>query len=178
MGTTDAAWPADAEFVEFVQARQHTLLRGAYLVCADLDLAEDLLEAALVTLARHWDEIREEQPDLEVRRQLYRRAVSSASRRAPDAPRAAGVEATREAPDLPEDDDDAVQPVDVLRALGRLTPLQRAAVVLRHLEERTAGDSARILGVSPTTLTRETDEAVALLRAALPRVDLQTGWTR
>ena len=40
------------------------------------------------------------------------------------------------------------------------------------------GDSARILGVSPATLTRETDEAVELLRAALPRVDLQTGWTR
>ena len=33
-----APWPDD-EFVDYVQARQHTLLRAAYLVCGDLRLA-------------------------------------------------------------------------------------------------------------------------------------------
>ena len=183
MGTTDAAWPADVEFVEYVRARQHTLLRGAYLVCADLQLAEQLLEAALVTLARHWDEVRDEQPDLEVRRVLYRGAVSSWGRRAHDP----GVEAVRDEAAIADDEaqpaetvdtDEAVQRRDVLHALDGLTPLQRAAVVLRHLDDRTERDTAQILGVPVATVARETEAAVARLRVALPRVDLETGWTR
>ena len=64
VGTTDAAWPADVDFVEYVRARQHTLLRGAYLVCADLPAAEEMLEAALVHGSPGpWDEVRDEQPD-------------------------------------------------------------------------------------------------------------------
>ena len=69
-------WPDD-EFVDYAQARQHALLRAAYLVCGDLRLAEDLLRDAFVQLARQWGRVREEQPDLFVRRILYREAVAS-----------------------------------------------------------------------------------------------------
>ena len=75
MDGSDAAWPADVEFVEYVRARQHTLLRAAFLVCGDVHLAEDLLQGALVTLARRWEQVRDEAPDAYVRRILYRDAV-------------------------------------------------------------------------------------------------------
>ncbi len=171
MGTTDAAWPADVDFVEYVRARQHTLLRGAYLVCADLPAAEEMLEAALVRLAGTWDEVRDEQPDIEVRRLLYRAAVSWPDRDGRSLPDEVG-EAME--PEEPQAAGDASQRRDVLHALHGLTPMQRAALVLRHLEDRTEGDIARILGVSVATVRRETDEAVTRLRAALPRVDRET----
>lgn len=183
MGTPDAARPADVEFVEFVRARQHTLLRAAYLVCADLSLAEELLEAALVRLAGDWEEVRDERPEIRVRRLLYRDAVSSWRGR----PHV--VNAAEPAGDVEDDEwadeveeveeaEEAEQRRDVLRALDALTPRQRAVVVLRHFDERTDADAARILGVPVTTVTSEAAEALVRLRAALPRVDLGTGGAR
>ena len=67
----------DEEFARYVRARQHRLLRAAYLVCGDAHLAEDLLQGALVKLAPRWDRVRDENPDAYVRRILYRDAVSS-----------------------------------------------------------------------------------------------------
>ena len=92
MAASDAGSPPDPEFVEFVGARQHTLLRAAFLVCGDLRLAEDLLRRALVRLAGEWDRVRDERPEVEVRRTLYRDAVASWRRRRPaaDAVTAAG----------------------------------------------------------------------------------------
>jgi RNA polymerase sigma factor (sigma-70 family) len=178
VGTTDAAWPADVDFVEYVRARQHTLLRGAYLVCADLPAAEEMLEAALVRLAGTWHEVRDEQPDIEVRRLLYRAAVSWPDRDGRSLPDEAGAAGEAGETEEPEAAGDASQRRDVLHALHGLTPMQRAALVLRHLEDRTEGDVARILGVSVATVRRETDEAVTRLRAAVPRVDRETRWAR
>ncbi len=78
-----APWPDD-EFIDYAQARQHTLLRAAYLVCGDLRVAEGLVRSALVQLARQWDRVREEQPDLFVRRLLYRDAIASWRHRPPE----------------------------------------------------------------------------------------------
>jgi RNA polymerase sigma-70 factor (sigma-E family) len=175
MGTMDAAWPADVEFVEYVRARQHTLLRAAYLVCGDLPLAEDLLEGALVKLARQWEGVRDEQPDAFVRRILYRDAISSWRNRRPDV---VGIDPLWEEPRDSWDAEEVERRLDVLRALGGLTPRQRATVVLRYFEDRTEQDTAEILGVSVGTVRSQTHDALARLRAALPRVDLGTGGAR
>ncbi len=91
VAASDAGSPPDPEFVEFVGARQHTLLRAAFLVCGDLRLAEDLLRRALVWLAGEWDRVRDERREVEVRRTLYRDAVASWRRRpSADAVTAAG----------------------------------------------------------------------------------------
>ena len=67
----------DEEFARYVRARQHRLLRAAYLVCGDAHLAEDLLQGAFAKLAGRWDKLRGENPDAYVRKILYRDAVSS-----------------------------------------------------------------------------------------------------
>ena len=175
MGTMDAAWSADVEFVEYVRARQHMLLRAAYLVCGDLPLAEDLLEGALVKLARQWERVRDEQPDAFVRRILYRDAISSWRNRRPEV---VGMDALWEEPPDSWEAEEVERRLDVLRALGGLTPRQRATVVLRYFEDRTEQDTAEILGVSVGTVRSQTHDAMRHLRAALPRVDLGKGGAR
>lgn len=171
--TPQAPWPDD-EFVDYAQARQHTLLRAAYLVSGDLRLAEELVRSALVRLARQWDRVREEQPDLYVRRLLYRDAIASWHHRPPE--QAAAV--PWEDPDEPWDTEEVERRREVLRALDALTPRQRAVVVLRWFEERGEPEVAEVLGCSVGTAHTEGVQALGRLRAALPRADLGTGGLR
>jgi RNA polymerase sigma factor (sigma-70 family) len=171
-----APWPDD-EFVDFAQARQHGLLRAAYLVIGDQRLAERVVLEALVHLARQWPRVREEQPDLFVRRLVYRDAVASWRHRAPaevgEASQPAGV-----GPEEEWDDEDAERRAEVVLALDALTPRQRAVVVLRWFEERPEGEAAQVLGCSVAVVRADAESAVARLRTALPRVDLDTGGIR
>ncbi|WP_345204213.1 sigma-70 family RNA polymerase sigma factor [Fodinibacter luteus] len=184
---------SDADFEEFAQARERTLVRSAFLVCGDAHRAEDLVHAALVTLARHWDSVRHELPDAFVRRSLYREALRSARDRGtgtgtgptgtepvdPDrAPWDAEevrqrLESALSAPVWEEPDDDAWRADearlrrDVQRALRTLTARQRAVLVLLALDARSEPEAAEVLGCSVATVEAQAGEAMALLRAAL-----------
>ncbi len=48
-----------AAFSEFVEARSHALLRTAYLMVGDHQLAQDLLQEALVKTLIAWPRLRE-----------------------------------------------------------------------------------------------------------------------
>ena len=154
----------DEEFARYVRARQHRLLRAAYLVCGDAHLAEDLLQGALTKLATRWDKIRHENPDAYVRRILYRDAVSSW--------RKTRRESLSSLPliEVPVHDrtSETSQRVDLERALAELTPKQRAVVVLRFFEDRSEIEAAEALGVSVGTVKSQTHAALARLRALLP----------
>ncbi|TPG19599.1 SigE family RNA polymerase sigma factor [Pedococcus bigeumensis] len=154
----------DEEFARYVRARQHRLLRAAYLVCGDAHLAEDLLQGALTKLATRWDKIRHENPDAYVRRILYRDAVSSW--------RKTRRESLSSVPliEVPVHDrtSQTSQRVDLERALAELTPKQRAVVVLRFFEDRSEIEAAEALGVSVGTVKSQTHAALARLRALLP----------
>jgi RNA polymerase sigma-70 factor (sigma-E family) len=167
-------WPDD-EFVDYAQARQHTLLRGAYLVSGDRRLAEELVRSALVRLARQWARVREEQPDLFVRRLVYREAVASWRHREREQIAAAPLSG---ALDEPWEAEDVERRREVLQALDALTPRQRAVVVLRWFEERSEGEVAQVLGCTVGAVHVDGVEALARLRDALPRVDLGTGGSR
>jgi RNA polymerase sigma-70 factor (sigma-E family) len=168
-----APWPDD-EFVDYAQARQHTLLRAAYLVSGDLRLAEAIVRSALVQLGRQWDRVREEQPDLFVRRLVYRDAIDSWRHRPPEQVAAPAWDG----PDEPWDTEEVERRREVLQALEALTPRQRAVVVLRWFEERGEPEVADVLGCSVGAAHSEGVQALGLLRAALPRADLGTGGVR
>jgi RNA polymerase sigma-70 factor (sigma-E family) len=153
----------DEEFAQYVRARQHRLLRGAFLVCGDTHLAEELLEGALAKLAARWGRLRAEDPDAYVRRLLYRDAVSS-SRRARRESLDLHLERLPDAPN-PGDVDDRVDPE---RALELLTPRQRAVLVLRFFEDRTEADTAEALGVSTRSVRSQSDAAITVLRRVMP----------
>lgn len=154
----------DEEFARYVRARQHRLLRAAYLVCGDAHLAEDLLQGALSKLATRWDKLRTENPDAYVRRILYRDAVSSWRR--------TRRESLSSLPliDVPVHDraSQTGQRIDLDRALAELTPKQRAVVVLRFFEDRSEAEAAEVLGVSVGTVKSQTHAALGRLRELLP----------
>ncbi len=152
-----------AGFVAFVQARQHRLLRSAFLVCGDHHRAEDLLQEALVKLALRWTQVRDGDPEAFLRTVMYRDAVSWWRRRrredlTGDLPERAGA-----------DDVGAVSDRLVFeRALARLTVRQRAVLVLRFFDDLTEARTAEVLGVSIGTVKSQTNAALKRLRELAP----------
>lgn len=158
----------DAEFAEYVGAREHDLLRAAFLVCGDPGLAQGLLQRSLTRLALRWDKVRSEDPDTYVRQHLYRDAVSASSRihrnhrDHPDRfddPGGAWAEVAGAA----ASDSELARRGDLGRALADLTPKQRAVLVLRYFEGRSEGDTADLLGVSVGAVRNHAHSALARL---------------
>ena len=58
----------------------------------------------------------------------------------------------------------------VQRALARLTPRQRAVVVLRHFDDLSVADTASLLGVSVGTVKSTNSAAMARLRDGAPEL--------
>jgi RNA polymerase sigma factor (sigma-70 family) len=68
-------------------------------------------------------------------------------------------------------DNDPDTRVVLKRALGTLTPKQRAVVVLRFYEDLTEVQTASVLGVSQGTVKSTTRQALARLRTAAPDLE-------
>jgi RNA polymerase sigma-70 factor (sigma-E family) len=164
------------EFERFVQARWGTLLRTAYLLTGDRQLAEDLLQEALSRLAERWARLSASgNPEAYVRRCLYNGAVDGWRRRA-RRPEVVGTDLVvdsgrsvghHQARDLGGDADTRV----VLRgALEQLTARQRAVLVLRFYEDLTEVQTAEVLGCSPNTVKSQTRKALDRLRVVAPEL--------
>ncbi|WP_026313440.1 SigE family RNA polymerase sigma factor [Actinomadura flavalba] len=152
---------------EFVVGRGPGLLRAAYLLTGDGHLAEDLVQSTLVKVAPRWERIvAAGDPEAYVRRALYNEHVNGWRRfgRFGERPSAATPETGRH----PDHADDAVRTLVLARALRRLTPRQRAVLVLRFYEDRTAAETARLLDCSVGTVKSQTHRALARLRLLEP----------
>ena len=148
---------SDMEFDEFVLARSPVLLRTAYLLTRDVQLAEDLLQTALTKAWFSWKRI-DGDPEPYVRRILINSSVSWWRKRW-----------THETPTgfVPEPTPGAEPPAevhDLMQALGRLPRRQRAVVVLRYVEDRTEADTAALMGCSVGTVKSQCAKALAKLR--------------
>ena len=155
----------EAEFNEFVVARSSALMRTAYLLTQDHQLAEDLVQTALFKAALQWQRITGD-PEPYVRRILYTESITWWRRRTRRVAESA----------LQYDDGQSGVGVDVdvdlqltlERALQRLTPRQRAVLVLRYYEDLTEVEAARVLGVGVGTVKSMHRQALARLRVAAP----------
>ncbi|GAA1607489.1 SigE family RNA polymerase sigma factor [Catellatospora bangladeshensis] len=151
-------------FTEFAQGRVLELRRTAYRLCGDWDQAHDLTQTALVRLYRHWAKVaRADSPDAYVRRILVNAFLDQRqtwwSRKVRPVP---------EPPDTPAPADGLVDRLDLMAALARLAPGQRAVIVLRYWEGLDVAETARALGCSPGTVKSQTSYAIAALRRLLP----------
>ncbi|WP_430782950.1 SigE family RNA polymerase sigma factor [Actinoplanes sp. G11-F43] len=154
----------DSDFAAFVQARQHRLLRSAFLVCGDHHLAEDLLQGALVKLALRWERVREGDPEAFLRTVMYRDAVSWWRRFHRETPRGSPPEteaAGRE---------DVPSRLVFADALRRLPPRQRAVLVLRYFDDLTEARTAEILGVTVGTVKSQASAGLRKLRELMPEI--------
>lgn len=152
----------DAEFEQYMAARQPSLLRTAYLLTGDRHSAEDLVQSALAKLYLSWDKVqRREHLDGYVRRilvnehnSLWRRAWKRREVVTDELPDDVGV-ADR------HDHGERSALWDFVHGLPRK---QRAVVVLRFYEELSEPEVAEVLGVSVGTVKSQCSRALAALR--------------
>ncbi|SPL88486.1 sigma-70 region 4 domain protein [[Actinomadura] parvosata subsp. kistnae] len=152
-------------FREFVLARQQALTRSAYLLTGDAHLAEDLLQSVLLNVADHWPRlVRRGIPEAYTRKAMINQYISWRRRKHMESPSA----------DLPEHghahDDAAVDRIVLRQALAKLTPRQRAVIVLRFYEDLSERESAEILGCSVGTVKSQTHHALGRLRILAPEL--------
>jgi RNA polymerase sigma-70 factor (sigma-E family) len=154
----------EVELREFVSARGAALSRAAYLLTGDHQAAEDLVQETYVVLVRRWQKSGTLDPEAYVRRILYSRFVDGwRRRRLWELPSASP-------PDTPGGDEAgaASDRLTLREALARLTPKQRAVLVLRFYDDLTESQAAAALGVSANTVKSQTRVALQRLRELAP----------
>nr|WP_239096094.1 SigE family RNA polymerase sigma factor [Micromonospora lutea] len=158
------------DFDAFVRARTPALLRSAYLLTGDQHLAEDLVQSALGLTHRAWKNLHATgNAEAYTRKTMYHLQVSRWRRRrvveafAGDVPDWSGVEADHA--------EQTVLRLSLRSALSRLTPKQRAVVVLRFFDDLTEVQAAETLGVSVGTIKSQTAKALERLRVLAPELD-------
>lgn len=157
------------DFDEFVRARRLMLVRTAMLLTGDPHAAEDLVQETLVRAAQRWPTIAASgSPDAYVRRILYTRSIDAWRWRRRQAD--ATVRDERWAASTSDETDRSDSKVTLARALCRLTPKQRAVLVVRFYEDRTEVEAARILGCSVNTVKSQTRHALGRLRELAPEL--------
>ncbi|GAA1815876.1 SigE family RNA polymerase sigma factor [Luedemannella flava] len=154
-------------FDEFVVARRAALSRTAYLLTGDHHLAQDLLQVALSRVATHWRRLRDGAPDAYARRIMVNELTSwRRRRRYHERP----VDVVDDEPDPGDLSQAVVRRVLVGRAMARLTPKQRAVLVLRFYEDLSEAATAEALGCSLGTVKSQTHQALARIRAVAPEL--------
>lgn len=156
----------DAEFTAWAAGAERQLLRSAVLLTGDLHRAQDLVQEAMVKVAARWSRLRDGQPTAYARTIVVRDNISWWRR--------LRHEVSADPPDSPVDlegvSTDAVTALVVRRALARLTPAQRAVVVLRHFDDLTERETAAALGIAISTVKSQNRVALARLRDGAPEL--------
>src|SRR4051794_38552417 len=153
-----------AAFTEYAEARAATLFRTAYLMVGDHQLAEDLLQEALVKTLMAWPRLRD-RDDLEAySRRIIVTTLISWRRRRSFHERPVNVLPERSAPDPAA----AVVTHDaVVAALRTVPPRQRAAIVLRYYQDLTETQTAEAMGCSVGTVKSQVAAGLRRLRETL-----------
>ena len=159
--------PRDEEFAAYMQARQPSLLRTAYLLTGNRHDAEDLVQSAFAKLYLSWDKVRDHGSiDGYVRRILINENNSLWRRGWKKREYATG--------DLPDDDHvtdeyDEGQRAAVWAVVQTLPRKARAVVVLRYYEQLSEAETADALGISVGTVKSQASRALATLRERAPQ---------
>jgi RNA polymerase sigma-70 factor, ECF subfamily len=157
------AQPAALEsFDEFVLQNHERLYGALCLLTRDRYEAEEIAQEAFVRIFERWDRVRlVEDPvgylfrtALNLARKRYRRALLAIRRATNVTPR-----------------DDFAEQVEtrdlVIRAVSKLPPDQRAALIVTSLLGYPSEEAARILGARPSTVRARATRARAALRDAI-----------
>ncbi|KQZ66761.1 SigE family RNA polymerase sigma factor [Nocardioides sp. Root151] len=164
-GLTARRTRREAEYVEYVVARQGQLRRIAYAICGDWHQADDLLQVALTKLYVVWPQVRmNENPDAYVRQILVRTNIDehrTRLRRPQTVELDEGMDATAPTGIGPEERS------ELFDALQGMPEMQRKVVVLRHWLGLDVQETADELGISTGTVKSHTSRGLEALRALL-----------
>ncbi len=162
----------DAEFTEYVSARQGWLRRVAYLLCGDWHRADDLVQSSITKLYAHWHRAsRADNVDGYARRTLvntYLAEQRSGWARWTILHRFGGDGGgALELEPGPPAVGDLELGLDLKEALARLPPRQRATVVLRFYCDLSVEQTAQIMGCSQGNVKSQSSRGLATLRNLL-----------
>ncbi|GAA5003047.1 SigE family RNA polymerase sigma factor [Kitasatospora paranensis] len=160
----------DDEFLDFAATRSGHLYRSACLLTGgDTHLAEDLVQETLGRMYAVWrtgggwrpGTRRIDNPAAYAQGVLYRTFLSHVRRRS------STERPTGEIPDLAGPDGDSTLRLTLLEALARMSPRDRAVLVLRYWEDVSVEETAELLRSSPGAVRTQSSRALARLRILL-----------
>ena len=156
----------DEEFAAYMQARQASLLRTAYLLTGDRHNAEDLVQTSLAKLYLAWDKVKDrDSVDGYVRRIMVNENNSLWRRGWKKREFASDTMPERHA----HDEYDEGTSGALWEVVQTLPKKARAVVVLRYYEELSEAETAAILGISVGTVKSQASRALAALRDRAPQ---------
>ncbi len=164
-------WPADVALTALYAAHWRSLVRLAWLLVRDQQVAEDIAQEAFVATYRRWGSVRSPEAALAYLRTCVVNGSRSALRRRRVRERYAAVEAgdnrprtamSAEASALRERDHD-----EVMALIARLPARQREVLVLRYYLDLSESDIASTLGITRGSVKTHASRGISALRAQL-----------
>ena len=160
MSTGSAGGP-DEEFREFMRGRWPAMVRLAYGLTGDLGHAEDVAQAAFARAYASWGRVTQAgDPDA-----YLRRIVVNENRRRFRRQRVTEeLFGTLPDPGVADSADASDHRAELLAALARLGPRQRAVIVLRFWMDLSDAETARVMGCTVGTVKSQASRALVILR--------------
>ena len=153
-----------APFAEYAEACSATLFRTAFLMVGDHQLAQDLVQEALVKTLMAWPRLNDRENLHAYTRRIIVTTSISWRRRRSFHERPLDVLPERSGPDPAEA---TVTHDAVVAALRTVPPRQRAAIVLRYYEDLTEAQTADAMGCAVGTVKSQVSAGLHKLRTAL-----------
>jgi RNA polymerase sigma-70 factor (ECF subfamily) len=149
-------------FEDFFEKESPTLFRRLCLVTGNREEAEDVMQDAFLRLYERWDRVSEVEDPVGY---LYRTAFNVFNKRS----RRAALAVRRAVGLMPSIDEFAAADARQLvsQALARLTPRQRAALVLTELLGYSSEGAGKLLGVRPGTVRALASQGRAAMKETL-----------
>ena len=158
------AW--EAEYVEYVAARQRSFMRAAYAMLGSWPAAEDAVQTTLTELYARWPRVRTGHPDAYGRRTLVNTCIGVSRKRKREV-------VTDRVPERQSGDGQAS--VDLMDALARLPVKDRAVLALRYLEDLPVREVAAALDLPEGTVKSQCSRALARLEVLLSPAETTGG---
>jgi RNA polymerase sigma-70 factor (sigma-E family) len=153
----------EAAYIEFVTARRARLRKVAYAICGDWDLADDVLQQALVKLYVAWPRVRRDgREEAYVRRILMRTNIDESRRPWRRERPTDDVPDTARPNSLPYEEHHAL-----VQALQYLPEIQRKVVLLRHWLGLSVAETAAELHLVENTVKSHSSRGLKALRQIL-----------
>jgi RNA polymerase sigma-70 factor (ECF subfamily) len=162
----------DEAFTWFFRGEYPSVVRTVAVILQDRDLARDIAQEAFIELMTHWNSVsRYERPEAWVRRVAIRLAMRTRRRDVMRLTRERLADAAHQGvgPASPAD------ALDLMAAVRRLSPAQRAAVALFYYEDRPVSEVADILACTQSTAKVHLHKARQRLASLLGEVSSDAG---
>lgn len=155
---------SDDGFAEFVHATGTQLYRTALLLTGDHHLAEDLTQTTYAKVYASWRRVRKADNPVGYTRTILLNSFLSHRRLRRSSERPGRAEITETLALAPASEADPSTRLDLLAALTRLSPTDRAVLVARYWEDRSISETAADLGISEAAVRTRSKRALDRLR--------------